>query len=124
MLSLNDAQNQLSKYDIIVQTTSIGMHPNVDSSPISVDYLKPTAFVSDIIYTPLETKLLRDAKQKGARIQNGLPMFAYQGALQFEMWTGIFPDTDENGVRLSEAIRRKNMLTGKQKRLLRSKAHH
>ena len=94
VLSLNDAQNQLSKYDIIVQTTSIGMHPNVDSSPISVDYLKPTAFVSDIIYTPLETKLLRDAKQKGARIQNGLPMFAYQGALQFEMWTGIFPDTD------------------------------
>ena len=94
VLSLNDAENQLSKYDIIVQTTSIGMHPNVDSSPISVDYLKPTAFVSDIIYTPLETKLLRDAKQKGARTQNGLPMFAYQGALQFEMWTGIFPDTD------------------------------
>ena len=94
VLSLNDAQEQLSKYDIIVQTTSIGMHPNVDSSPISVDQLKPTAFVSDIIYTPLETKLLREAKQIGARIQNGLPMFTHQGALQFEMWTGIFPDTD------------------------------
>jgi shikimate dehydrogenase len=94
VLSLKDAENQLSKYDIIVQTTSIGMHPNVDSSPISVDHLKPTAFVSDIIYTPLETKLLRDAKQKGARTQNGLPMFTHQGALQFEMWTGIFPDTD------------------------------
>lgn len=94
VLSLKDAEEQLSKYDFIVQTTSIGMHPDVDSSPISVDNLKPTAFVSDIIYTPLETKLLRDAKQKGARIQNGIPMFAYQGALQFEMWTGIFPDTD------------------------------
>ena len=94
VLSLKDAENQLSKYDIIVQTTSIGMHPNVDSSPISVDQLKPTAFVSDIIYTPLETKLLRDAKQKGARTQNGLPMFSHQGALQFEMWTGIYPDTD------------------------------
>ena len=67
------------------------MHPNVDSSPISVENLKPTAFVSDIIYSPLETKFLREAKQKGARIQNGLPMFAYQGALQFEMWTGIIP---------------------------------
>lgn len=94
VLSLKDAENQLSKYDMIVQTTSIGMHPNMESSPISVDHLKPTAIVSDIIYTPLETKFLRDAKQKGARTQNGLPMFSHQGALQFEMWTGIFPDTD------------------------------
>jgi shikimate dehydrogenase len=94
VLSLKDAEEQLSKYDLIVQTTSIGMFPEVDSSPISVENLKPTAFVSDIIYTPLETKLLRDVKQKGARIQNGIPMFAFQGALQFEMWTGILPDTD------------------------------
>lgn len=94
VLSLKDAENQLSKYDIIVQTTSIGMHPNVESSPISVDHLKPNAIVSDIIYTPLETKFLKDAKQKGARTQNGLPMFSHQGALQFEMWTGVYPDTD------------------------------
>ncbi len=81
VLSLKDAEERLSKYDLIIQTTSIGMFPDVDSSPISVENLKPTAFVSDIIYTPLETKLLRDVKQKGARIQNGIPMFAFQGAL-------------------------------------------
>ena len=50
--------------------------------------------MSDIIYSPLETKLLREAKRKGARIQNGIPMFAYQGALQFKMWTGISPDIE------------------------------
>jgi len=94
VLSLKEAEEQLSKYDFIVQTTSIGMHPNVDSSTISVNNLKSTAFVSDIIYSPLETKILKDAKQKGARTQNGIPMFAYQGALQFKMWTGIFPDID------------------------------
>jgi shikimate dehydrogenase len=94
VLSLQEAEEQLSKYDLIVQTTSIGLHPDVDSSPISVEKLKPTAIVSDIIYSPLETKLLREAKRKGARIQNGVPMFAYQGALQFEMWTGISPDIE------------------------------
>ncbi len=94
VLSLKEAEEQLSNYDLIVQTTLIGMHPDVEASPISVENIKPTAFVSDIIYSPLETKILREAKQKGARIQNGLPMFVYQGALQFEKWTGIFPDTD------------------------------
>ena len=94
VLSLQEAEEQLSKYDLIVQTTSIGLHPDVDSSPISVEKLKPTAIVSDIIYSPLETKLLREAKRKGARIQNGIPMFANQGALQFKMWTGISPDIE------------------------------
>lgn len=94
VLSLKEAEEQLSNYDLIVQTTTIGMHPEVEFSPISMENIKPTAFVSDIIYSPFETKILREAKQKGARIQNGLPMFVNQGALQFEKWTGIFPDTD------------------------------
>ena len=70
------------------------MKPDVDYSPISLEDLKENAFVSDIIYTPLETKFLRNARQKGARTQNGIPMFSYQGALPFEKWTGIFPDTE------------------------------
>ncbi|WP_428912635.1 shikimate dehydrogenase [Niallia sp. Krafla_26] len=94
VLNLEEAEEQLAKYDLIVQTTSIGMHPDVESSPISVENLRPTALVSDIIYSPLETKIMREAKRKGARTQNGIPMFAYQGALQFEKWTGIFPDIE------------------------------
>ncbi|WP_338470322.1 shikimate dehydrogenase [Niallia sp. XMNu-256] len=94
VLSFKEAEEQLAKYDVIVQTTSIGMHPDIEASPLSVEKLKSTSLVSDIIYSPLETKILREAKQKGARIQNGIPMFTYQGALQFEKWTGIFPDMD------------------------------
>jgi shikimate dehydrogenase len=94
VLQLAEAEKQLSKYDLIVQTTLIGMEPNVDEAPICLDGIRKDIFVGDIIYTPLETKLLRNAKRNGARTQNGLPMFVYQGALAFEKWTGIFPDTE------------------------------
>ncbi|EFV77412.1 MULTISPECIES: shikimate dehydrogenase [Cytobacillus] len=94
VLSRPDAEGSLETYDLIVQTTSIGMHPEIGQSPLSVHKLKPGAFVSDIIYNPLETKLLTEAAEKGAGIQNGIDMFVYQGALAFEMWTGIGPDIE------------------------------
>jgi shikimate dehydrogenase len=90
--SLEEAGKQLVEYDLIVQTTSIGMSPNTSELPISVNEIKKESMVCDIIYNPLETKFLQMAKQHGAQIQNGIEMFVYQGALAFEIWTGIFPD--------------------------------
>ncbi|KON86968.1 shikimate dehydrogenase [Sporosarcina globispora] len=94
VLNRQEAEGNLETYDIIVQTTSIGMHPETDQSPLSLHKLKPGSFVSDIIYNPLETKLLKEAHSKGAGIQNGIDMFVYQGALAFEKWTGIVPDIE------------------------------
>ncbi|MCM3091385.1 MULTISPECIES: shikimate dehydrogenase [unclassified Cytobacillus] len=94
VLNRQDAEESLETYDLIVQTTSIGMHPEIGQSPLSVHKLKPGAFVSDIIYNPLQTRLLKEAAAKGAGIQNGIDMFVYQGALAFEMWTGIGPDIE------------------------------
>lgn len=88
------AEAILANYDVIIQTTSIGMSPNIEVTPLNVANLKVGAFVSDIIYNPFETLLLKEAKEQGAQTQNGLDMFAFQGALAFEIWTGIFPDTD------------------------------
>jgi len=93
-LSIQEAEEALGEYDLIIQTTPKGMLPAIGELPISLHNLNSNAFVSDIIYNPLETKILRDAKKKGARIQNGLDMFVFQGALAFEKWTGIFPDTN------------------------------
>ncbi len=93
-LSLSSAEAELGNYDLIIQTTSIGMYPDLSSSPISLDALRSDTFVSDIIYNPFETAILTGAKQKGAQIQNGLGMFVYQGALAFERWTGIMPDVE------------------------------
>lgn len=94
VLNRQEAEESLEKYDLIVQTTSIGMHPEIGKSPLSVHKLMPGAFVSDIIYNPLQTRLLKEAAVKGAGIQNGIDMFVYQGALAFEMWTGIEPDIE------------------------------
>lgn len=92
-LSIIEAEESLSQYDLIIQTTSSGMSPELDHSPLKVDQLKTGAIVSDIIYNPLQTKLLREAGEKGAVTQNGLGMFINQAALAFEIWTGIMPDT-------------------------------
>lgn len=92
-LSIIEAEESLSQYDLIIQTTSSGMSPESDHSPLKVDQLKTGAIVSDIIYNPLQTKLLREAGEKGAETQNGLGMFINQAALAFEIWTGIMPDT-------------------------------
>jgi len=92
-LTFSQAEEILSRYDIIVNTTSVGMHPNVDEIPISLDHLTSNTVVSDIIYNPIKTKLLQEAEKRGATIDTGIGMFVNQGALAFEKWTDIFPDT-------------------------------
>ncbi|WCN38699.1 shikimate dehydrogenase [Aneurinibacillus uraniidurans] len=72
---------------LLIQTTSIGMHPHIDVSPLDAKYLHDGLLVSDLIYNPLDTKLLRDAAYVGARTHRGVGMFIYQGALSFEYWT-------------------------------------
>ncbi|MCA1057975.1 shikimate dehydrogenase [Rossellomorea aquimaris] len=90
-LPLEASEKTLQQYDVIIQTTSIGMFPHIEDSPLVISDLKHGSIVSDIIYNPLETALLKQAKQKGALTQNGLDMFVYQGAHSFKMWTGITP---------------------------------
>ncbi|PFL69507.1 shikimate dehydrogenase [Bacillus cereus] len=93
-LSLEKATEEQGNYDIIIQTTTIGMHPCVEHTPLQISSLKKGTIVSDIIYNPFETKILCEAKAQGAMIQNGIDMFVYQGALAFEMWTGRVPNID------------------------------
>ncbi|MFJ7727018.1 shikimate dehydrogenase [Neobacillus sp. NPDC097160] len=93
-LSLNEASKNIGDYDLIIQTTMIGMSPKIAEQPFILDKLRKQSIVCDIIYNPLETQFLHDAASKGASIQNGIDMFVYQGALAFEKWTGIFPDIE------------------------------
>jgi len=92
--SISEAEKTIVDYDLLIQTTLIGMSPQVDDTPIRFKALKTDCFASDIIYNPLETKFLKEAKFIGASIQNGVDMFVNQGALAFEIWTSIFPDTN------------------------------
>lgn len=74
--------------DVVINTTSVGMSPNADATPIDPSWLKPGAVASDLIYNPLKTKFVREAEAGGCRGHGGLGMFIYQGAYAFEYWTG------------------------------------
>ncbi len=80
-------KQELETTDILVNATSVGMHPSVNSSPVPSDLLHSDLCVMDIIYNPLETKLAKDAKAVGAKVVSGLDMLLYQGAVAFEIWT-------------------------------------
>jgi shikimate dehydrogenase len=79
--------NKLSP-DIIINTTPIGMMPEINFSPLENYKFKSHQIIFDIIYNPSETKLLKEASQQGAQIINGLEMFVGQGIKQIELWTG------------------------------------
>ena len=78
----------LEKADVLVNATSLGMSPESDVSPVPAELIKPGIQVMDIVYNPVQTKLLRNAARAGAVTVAGLDMLVWQGALAFEKWTG------------------------------------
>lgn len=74
--------------DALVNATSVGMAPKVEESPVAGLDLAAFRVVMDIVYAPLATRLLREASQVGCRVIDGLEMLLFQGASQFETWTG------------------------------------
>jgi shikimate dehydrogenase len=74
---------------ILVNATSLGMSPDDDQTPVTDDLLCANLTVFDVVYNPLQTRLLREAKATGARTISGLEMLVWQGAIAFEKWTGI-----------------------------------
>ncbi len=82
----NDELKNLNA-DIIINCTSIGMHPSINESPLPAECLKPTQTVFDTVYNPMETLLLKQARQAGAKTVCGAEMFIGQAAEQFKMFT-------------------------------------
>ena len=74
--------------DLLINATNVGMAPQEGKSLIPAEDLFPELFVSDLIYHPMETRLLADARKIGCPTMNGLPMLLYQGAEAFRIWTG------------------------------------
>ena len=80
--------------DCLVNTTPVGMAPHVDGLPIDPALLPGFSLVMDIVYAPLETRLLREAAAAGCQVIDGLAMLLHQGAVQFTIWTGTQPPLD------------------------------
>lgn len=74
---------------ILVNGTSVGMAPNTDATVLpDPNMLHEGLFVFDVIYNPVETRFLREAKEAGCKTANGMYMLLYQGAASFKLWTG------------------------------------
>jgi shikimate 5-dehydrogenase len=82
-------------WDLLVNTTPVGTHPDVERSPVDADDLPAGAdgaLVYDLVYNPRPTRLLRDAAAAGCRTLDGLDMLVAQAVRQFAWWTGVTPD--------------------------------
>ncbi|MGA1197227.1 MAG: shikimate dehydrogenase [Candidatus Latescibacterota bacterium] len=91
-----DAQTRtFADAGLVVNTTSLGMYPNVDASPLAdIKAVHPDMVLYDTVFNPLETALMRAFKSVGAAAFGGLDMLVYQGARSFEIWTGTMPPVD------------------------------
>jgi shikimate dehydrogenase len=90
--------------DLLIQTTPVGMTPHRDECPVPESALRAGMAVMDIIYNPLQTRLLAMAKSRGCVTVNGLSMFVHQGAEQFRLWTNLNPPVEAMTRAVLEAL--------------------
>jgi len=91
---LERAHEKVPAYDLIINTTPIGMHPHGEGVPLPTAYFREGQFVSDLIYNPRKTRFLQEAEARGSTVSGGLGMFIHQGAHAFSLWTGRKAPTD------------------------------
>jgi 3-dehydroquinate dehydratase/shikimate dehydrogenase len=81
--------------EVLVNCTPVGMHPEVDESPIHASFLKPGMLVFDTVYTPENTMLIKDSRTRGCKVVTGVEMFVRQAAKQFKFFTEVEPDLEK-----------------------------
>lgn len=87
--SISWDMRHMVKADVIVNATPIGMHPNVDESPLDLHSLRPNTIVFDTVYNPEQTLLYKQARERQCKVISGVEMFVGQAALQFRIFTGL-----------------------------------
>jgi len=81
-------KEHMASVDLIINCTPVGMHPKEDATLVPEDLFRPGQVVFDVVYNPLETKMLRQARVKGLKVIPGVEMFINQAILQFERFAG------------------------------------
>lgn len=91
---LEDLPSLVEQSHIIINTTSVGMYPDIDQTLVTEDMMHAGQVVFDLVYNPLQTKLLKEAKKSGAITVDGIKMLVLQGVESFRIWTGTEPPVD------------------------------
>jgi len=87
-LSRVELTKALKNAGVLINATSVGMYPKTEKTLVRASMMHRGLVVFDIVYEPLRTKLLREARRAGGKTIDGLGMLVHQGALAFEIWTG------------------------------------
>lgn len=102
---ISEISKFISDADILIDTTPIGMHPNVSDEPIvKAADIHEELVVNDIVYNPNETVLLKEAIKANAKVVYGIKMLLYQGAESFKIWTGREAPIDVMETKLKETL--------------------
>lgn len=102
---ISEISRCISDADILIDTTPIGMHPNVFDEPIvNAEDIHEELVVNDIVYNPNETVLLKEAIKANAKVVYGIKMLLYQGAESFKIWTGREAPIDVMEAKLKETL--------------------
>ena len=104
VITLKEAEENIALFDVIIQTTSVGMKPNEAETILSLHALKESVIVSDIVYQPLYTSFLQTAQSLGARIHFGHTMLLYQAQYAFEIWTNHVPNVQQMDKELQKIL--------------------
>ncbi len=88
LISAEDLAQNAKNLDCVVNTTSVGMSPNVTDSPLPSGFFTENTLAFDLVYNPLETQFLKDAKAQGASVVNGVQMLVAQAVYSVEIWIG------------------------------------
>jgi shikimate dehydrogenase len=94
------------EFQIVVNTTPVGMIPDTEKSPLTSDALSDGQVIYDIVYTPERTKLIRLAQQRKLNTVGGLGMLVHQGAASYKIWTGLDADVRLYYNTLRKALRK------------------
>lgn len=108
-LTVQNLKDELEDAEILINCTSVGMTPNINKTLVPKGLLRSDMIVMDIVYNPVETRLLREAKERGCLTIDGVGMLVYQGAIAFEMWTGVRAPVDVMREVVVKALRRRRL---------------
>lgn len=88
-LSITDGLfgHEIEETKLFINATTMGML-DIDMPPIPLEHLQPSAIISDIVYSPINTPIIKEAEEMGFTVHRGIGMLVYQGAIGFELWTG------------------------------------
>ncbi len=91
---IDELKTLLASCDILINSTAVGMYPRIKETLATADMMHSDLVVFDIVYSPINTLLLQEAKKAGAKTINGVMMLVYQGREAFKIWTGRDPPVD------------------------------